>query len=92
MTKPAFDKLLPQQPMDNIFIEPWWECKLAFVSDIAIQLCTPAEKKLIDQMLDNQKGVFLAGEQPISLLQSLHKRGLIYFNIPIADTDIIICN
>lgn len=51
------------------------------------QQCTPAERSAVDWLI--QRGSRLAGEMEREIVQSLHHRGLVYLDVPIASDDLI---
>jgi hypothetical protein len=80
-------ELLPKQP-EKINIEHWWIVNVGFVSEDDIQLCGRLEQAIIDLIID--EGPKQAGQLPKPALLSLYQKNLIYFDIPIKDSDILI--
>uniref|UniRef100_A0A3Q3F0D8 Family with sequence similarity 91 member A1 n=1 Tax=Kryptolebias marmoratus TaxID=37003 RepID=A0A3Q3F0D8_KRYMA len=50
--------LLPAKPVE-ISVEPWWVAQTGYITEDDIRVCSPAEKKAIDKMIDS--GPQLAG-------------------------------
>jgi len=80
--------LLPSRPVEISHVEPWWEVNIGYVTEDDIRMCTAEEHKTIDTIIDNGKQS--AGSINRQIVLKLYNRGLIYFNIPIASTDLIV--
>ncbi|KAG7270205.1 LOW QUALITY PROTEIN: hypothetical protein CRUP_035937 [Coryphaenoides rupestris] len=57
--------LLPAKPVE-ISVEPWWVAQTGFITEDDIRICSPAEKKAIDQMIDT--GPQLAGSMEYNVV------------------------
>lgn len=79
--------LLPVKPVD-IHIEPWWIVETGYIVEEDMKLVSQAEKELIDRIIDFGKQ--RAGDLDHNLVHSLYKKGLIYLEVPIEDTDHIV--
>lgn len=78
--------LLPTKPVE-ISVEPWWVAQTGFITEDDIRICSPAEKKSIDKMID--AGPQLAGSTEYNVVLSLYNRGFIYLDVPISDDSCI---
>uniref|UniRef100_A0A3Q0RR85 Family with sequence similarity 91 member A1 n=1 Tax=Amphilophus citrinellus TaxID=61819 RepID=A0A3Q0RR85_AMPCI len=78
--------LLPAKPVE-ISVEPWWVTQTGSITEDDIRICSPAEKKAIDKMIDS--GPQLAGSMEYNVVLSLYNRGLIYLDVPISDDSCI---
>ncbi|XP_003968984.1 protein FAM91A1 isoform X1 [Takifugu rubripes] len=78
--------LLPAKPVE-ISVEPWWVAQAGFITEDDIRICSPAEKKAIDKMIDS--GPQLAGSMEYNVVLSLYNRGFIYVDVPISDDSCI---
>ncbi|KAF7669331.1 hypothetical protein LDENG_00196600 [Lucifuga dentata] len=78
--------LLPAKPVE-ISVEPWWVAQAGFITEDDIRICSPAEKKAIDKMIDS--GPQLAGSMEFNVVLSLYNRGFIYLDVPISDDSCI---
>lgn len=79
--------LLPVKPID-IHIEPWWVVETGCIVEEDMKLVSQAEKQLIDKLIDY--GSQRAGDLDYNLVHSLYKKGLIYLEVPIESTDLIV--
>jgi len=80
--------LLPLQPVDSMHIQPWWLVNLGCVTDDDVKQCTADEKMIIDYLID-EKSSKQAGDLNASAVHCLYKKGLVYLDVPVADTDYI---
>ncbi|XP_040044565.1 protein FAM91A1 isoform X1 [Gasterosteus aculeatus] len=78
--------LLPAKPVE-ISVEPWWTAQTGYITEDDIRICSPAEKKAIDKMIDS--GPQLAGSTEYNVVLSLYNRGFIYLDVPISDDSCI---
>uniref|UniRef100_A0A3B4U5Q7 Family with sequence similarity 91 member A1 n=2 Tax=Seriola TaxID=8160 RepID=A0A3B4U5Q7_SERDU len=78
--------LLPAKPVE-ISVEPWWVAQTGYITEDDIRICSPAEKKAIDKMIDS--GPQLAGTMEYNVVLSLYNRGFIYLDVPISDDSCI---
>ncbi|XP_048849424.1 protein FAM91A1 [Brienomyrus brachyistius] len=78
--------LLPSKPVE-IAVEPWWVVQTGYITEDDIRICSPAEKKAIDKMID--AGPQLAGSMEYNVVLSLYNRGYIYLDVPISDDSCI---
>ncbi|TKS88430.1 Protein FAM91A1 [Collichthys lucidus] len=64
--------LLPAKPVE-ISVEPWWVAQTGYITEDDIRICSPAEKKAIDKMIDS--GPQLAGSMEYNVVlksEALH--------------------
>ncbi|KAM9775970.1 protein FAM91A1 isoform 2-T2 [Syngnathus typhle] len=78
--------LLPSKPVE-ISVEPWWVAQTGYITEDDIRICSSAEKKAIDKMIDS--GPQLAGSMEYNVVLSLYNRGFIYLDVPISDDSCI---
>ncbi|KAL3043868.1 hypothetical protein OYC64_003677 [Pagothenia borchgrevinki] len=78
--------LLPSKPVE-ISVEPWWTAQTGYITEDDIRICSTAEKKAIDKMIDT--GAQLAGTMEYNVVLSLYNRGFIYVDVPISDDSCI---
>uniref|UniRef100_A0A8C5CRV5 Family with sequence similarity 91 member A1 n=1 Tax=Gadus morhua TaxID=8049 RepID=A0A8C5CRV5_GADMO len=78
--------LLPAKPVE-ISVEPWWVAQTGFITEDDIRICSPAEKKAIDKMIDT--GPQLLGSMEYNVVLSLYNRGFIYLDVPISEDSCI---
>lgn len=81
-------ELLPSKPVAQNDIKQWWIANSGFITDDDVKLCNQQEVKTIDRLIDY-------GSTPVSSLsmnvaKSLYNKGLVYFDVPIDDNDLII--
>ncbi|RZF46370.1 hypothetical protein LSTR_LSTR011154 [Laodelphax striatellus] len=79
--------LLPLQPV-NIAMEPWWIVDVGYIVDADMKIVTQPEKEIIDKIIDN--GPQKAGDLDCNVLLSVYKKGLVYLQLPIEDSDHIV--
>lgn len=80
--------ILPTQPVDSMHIQPWWLVNLGCVTDDDVKQCKADEKIIIDYLID-EKSSKLAGELNAQAVYSLYRKGLVYLEVPVADSDYI---
>uniref|UniRef100_A0A8C5DMN1 FAM91 N-terminal domain-containing protein n=1 Tax=Gouania willdenowi TaxID=441366 RepID=A0A8C5DMN1_GOUWI len=61
--------LLPAKPVE-ISVEPWWVAQTGYITEDDIRICSTAEKKVIDKMIDS--GPQLAGSMEYNVVLTLH--------------------
>ncbi len=89
--KPVKD-LLPNKPDKNIFIDFWWTINPGYITEDDVKLMVNAsEKAIIDRIVseDTVLPPLKAGEVDQNDVRNLYLKGLIYFDIPIEDSDLI---
>ncbi|XP_064382636.1 protein FAM91A1-like isoform X2 [Halichondria panicea] len=82
-------ELLPTHPIKITHVEPWWVVHIGYVTEDDVKASTPDEHQAVDKVIDKGKKLE-AGVINRSTILKLYNRGLFYFHIPIADTDIIV--
>ncbi|KAI8126786.1 hypothetical protein FF38_10391 [Lucilia cuprina] len=82
--KPNPLEFLPKFPQ-RIRIEPWWRVEVGFVLETDIRFVTPAERSLIDDLIDF--GSQTAGKCDYHVMHNLYRKGLIYLDVPISGED-----
>nr|XP_006000869.1 PREDICTED: protein FAM91A1 isoform X2 [Latimeria chalumnae] len=78
--------LLPVKPVE-ISVEPWWVVQSGYITEDDIKICSLAEKKAIDKIIDS--GPQLAGSLEHNVVHSLYYKGFIYLDVPISDDSCI---
>ncbi|XP_064876182.1 protein FAM91A1 isoform X2 [Oncorhynchus nerka] len=78
--------LLPSKPIE-ISVEAWWVAQTGYITEDDIRICSVAERKAIDKMIDS--GPQLAGSMEYNVVLSLYNRGYIYLDVPISDDSCI---
>ncbi|KAG8570179.1 hypothetical protein GDO81_011132 [Engystomops pustulosus] len=78
--------LLPVKPVD-ITIEAWWVVQAGYITEDDIKICSNAEKRTIDKIIDS--GPQLAGSLEHNVVHSLYNKGFIYLDVPISDDSCI---
>jgi len=89
--KPVKD-LLPNKPVKNIFIDFWWIINPGYITEDDVKVMVNAnEKAIIDRIVseDTILPPLKAGEVDQNDVRRLYLKGLIYFDIPIEDSDFI---
>lgn len=88
--KPIKD-LLPHKPVKDIPIEPWWIVNPGYITEDDVKLMVNAnEKEVIDKIVsDDPVPPLMAGDADEKDVRSLYLKGLIYFDIPIENDDLI---
>ncbi|XP_054155779.1 protein FAM91A1-like [Oppia nitens] len=89
--KPLKD-LLPNKPLANIVIDYWWTVNPGYITEDDVKyMVTTSEKTIIDRILTDDPFApkLKSGEMNQNDVRSLYQKGLIYFDIPIDDTDLI---
>lgn len=79
--------LLPSKPID-ITMESWWCVDVGYITEEDIKLVSESEVAIIDKIID--MGSQRAGDLDYNIVHSLYKKGLIYLDVPIDDTDFIV--
>ena len=78
--------LLPSNPIE-IKILPWWRVNLSIITEVDVTKSSEAEKNMIDFLIEHKKHV--AGKLDLDILRSLHKRNLIFFDVPVYNDDTV---
>ncbi|XP_018079427.2 protein FAM91A1 isoform X2 [Xenopus laevis] len=78
--------LLPVKPVE-ITVEPWWVVQAGYITEDDIKMCSTAEKRAIDKIIDS--GPQLAGSLDYNTVHSLYNKGFIYLDVPISDDSCI---
>ncbi|XP_053571311.1 protein FAM91A1 isoform X2 [Bombina bombina] len=78
--------LLPVKPVE-ISVEAWWVVQAGFITEDDIKMCSTAEKRAIDKIIDS--GPQLAGSLEYNVVHSLYNKGFIYLDVPISDDSCI---
>lgn len=71
----------------DIEMDYWWIVQVSQITEDDIKQCDEQERAVIDVLIDG--GPREAGELDKAILQSLHKKGFIYFDVPINNEDIL---
>ncbi|KAF6024527.1 FAM91A1 [Bugula neritina] len=85
--------LLPLTPIEGVVIEPWWTVKVSFISEEDVRTCKTEEKLLLDELIayhDETKGFKLAGSVDYIALHGLYRKGFVYLDVPVYESDRII--
>ena len=82
--KAQIKDLLPSVPV-GVNLEYWWTVSVGYVTEDDIGRCSNLEHQVIDYLIDH-------GPTPCyvlnrKVLNELYKKGLVYVNVPIEDTD-----
>eukprot|EP01114_Cavostelium_apophysatum_P023794 TRINITY_DN9078_c0_g1_i1.p1 TRINITY_DN9078_c0_g1~~TRINITY_DN9078_c0_g1_i1.p1 ORF type:complete len:782 (+),score=207.84 TRINITY_DN9078_c0_g1_i1:79-2424(+) len=78
--------LLPTVPCD-IEIDHWWIVHCGQVTEEDVKSCDESERAAVDILIDG--GPKEAAEMDRNVLQSLHKKGLVFFDVPIDNDDFL---
>ncbi|KAM4688638.1 protein FAM91A1 [Discoglossus pictus] len=78
--------LLPMKPVE-ISVEAWWVVQAGYITEDDIKMCSNAEKRAIDKIIDS--GPQLAGSLEYNVVHSLYNKGFIYLDVPISDDSCI---
>ena len=78
--------LLPSNPIE-IKILPWWRVNLSIITEIDVTKSSEGEKNMIDFLIEHKRHV--AGKLDLDILKSLHKRNLIFFDVPVYNDDTV---
>lgn len=78
--------LLPTQPIETMSIEPWWLVNVGCVSEDDVKLLSGEEKAMIDRLIDSMQPI-QAGKLKFNLVHSLYRKGLIYIDVPLDESD-----
>ena len=84
--KPQLSSLLPTQPVESLAIEPWWTINVGMVSEDDVKLLSNDEKQMIDKLIDSEKAIE-AGMFKHDNVHSLYRKGLIYLDVPVHESD-----
>eukprot|EP00040_Diaphanoeca_grandis_P030336 m.179192 g.179192 ORF g.179192 m.179192 type:complete len:839 (+) comp31961_c0_seq1:387-2903(+) len=79
--------LLPDKPRALSNIAYWWTVSKGYVTEEDIKTCSVEEHDVIDRLYD--RGTTLVGVLDKNIVESLYMKNLVYFKVPIADTDMI---
>ena len=93
--KKVGNELLPSNPVKNIAIEPWWIVNPGYITEDDIKYSTSKiEKDVIDRLVSVEQnstiGCLKAGDVSQDVIRRLYLKGLIYFDVPIEDEDLIV--
>ena len=67
-------------------IEPWWLVCVGCISEDDVKIISIEEKNMIDTLIDSPKSIE-AGKLNYDLVHSLYRKGLIYLDVPVVDSD-----
>uniref|UniRef100_T1J6S9 FAM91 N-terminal domain-containing protein n=1 Tax=Strigamia maritima TaxID=126957 RepID=T1J6S9_STRMM len=82
-------EIIPNKPVADINIEPWWIIQIGYVTQDDIKVMVgECEKLIIDQIIDN--GAVKAGDMNSKDVHSLYAKGLVYLDVPVNDEDYIV--
>lgn len=81
-------ELLPGHPIDSIVILPWWTVQIGFITEEDMKNVDKAEHCLIDMLIDT--GSCPAGHVNYQTVKQLYQKGLIYFDVPMEDDDLVV--
>ncbi|XP_067934603.1 protein FAM91A1-like [Watersipora subatra] len=85
--------LLPTMPVETVIIEPWWIVRVSLVSDEDVKSCKFEEKQLLDDIIAHREKTNegkLAGSVDHKALYGLYKKGFVYLDVPVYESDRII--
>lgn len=91
----ALGSLLPKCPLNLKCMEPWFIVRAGSVSTQDFASQTPEEQSVLDRIIDiddvnatdhRSRGLRLS-EVPVEIFQQLYKRGLVYVDVPILESD-----
>lgn len=80
------ESLVPSQPID-CKLQTWWLVHLGYVSEDDVKKLSKLEHATVDMLLDC--GPVQAGKIDRSVVSSLHMKGLIWIEVPVASTDVL---
>ncbi|KAK0426397.1 hypothetical protein QR680_009687 [Steinernema hermaphroditum] len=78
--------LLPTVPV-QITMEPWHLLCAGNIIEADVKALSRIEKDIIDMLLD--EGPQICGTLDSAVIQSLHQKGLVYFEVPVYDDDYV---
>ncbi|XP_042491023.1 protein FAM91A1-like isoform X2 [Macadamia integrifolia] len=84
LNKSIAKELLPMQPVD-FSIEPWWGVCLVNFTLEEFKKLTEEEMAMIDKVCKEEANSFILFDPDI--VRGLHRRGLIYFDVPVYSDD-----
>ncbi|KAL7077601.1 hypothetical protein ACQ4LE_002842 [Meloidogyne hapla] len=80
-------EMLPQKPVNNFTVEPWFLFNYGCVLENDVRLLSSVEKEVIDKLMD--EGTQLCGLLDKNIIQRLLSRGLAYLEVPIHPEDCV---
>eukprot|EP00039_Didymoeca_costata_P009155 m.121080 g.121080 ORF g.121080 m.121080 type:complete len:827 (+) comp14380_c0_seq2:256-2736(+) len=80
--------LLPEEPIMPAHLSYWWDICVGYVTEEDVKNCTPEEHAVIDRLIDRGKTHVGVLDRPI--VENLYRRNLVYFAVPISDSDCIV--
>uniref|UniRef100_A0A914NN88 Protein FAM91A1 n=1 Tax=Meloidogyne incognita TaxID=6306 RepID=A0A914NN88_MELIC len=80
-------EMLPQKPVNNFTVEPWFLFNYGCVLENDVRLLSSVEKEVIDKLMD--EGTQLCGLLDKNVIQRLLSRGLAYLEVPIHPEDCV---
>ena len=80
------ESLVPSQAVE-IPLKPWWLVHLGYVSEEDVRQLSKLEHATVDMLLDC--GPTQAGKIDRAVVSSLHARGLVWLDIPVAASDVL---
>lgn len=80
--------LLTTQPVDPVFIDYWWTVRLSTTNEREMDMSqfSPQERATIELLQRNDTGV-QAGRLPRLFLEQMFKKGQVWLDVPIEETD-----
>ncbi|XP_057314179.1 protein FAM91A1-like isoform X2 [Hydractinia symbiolongicarpus] len=81
-------ELLPVKPIPQTVIKSWWVANIGYITDDDVKMCSDREVKVIDKLID--EGTTAVKLLPLDVIKTLYNKGLIYFDVPIQDSDNIV--
>jgi hypothetical protein len=81
------EALVPAKPCE-IILKSWWKIHIGYVSEEDVRDCEKLEVATIDMLLDS--GATVAGKIDRAVVASLHQKGLIWIEIPVASEDVLV--
>ncbi len=80
------ESLVPSQPIDCP-LKSWWLVHLGYVSEDDVKKLSKLEHATVDMLLDC--GPIQAGKIDRAVVSSLHTRGLVWIEVPVASSDVL---
>ncbi|KAM7541301.1 hypothetical protein Aperf_G00000024844 [Anoplocephala perfoliata] len=89
------DGLLPKAPLNLKHLQPWFIVRAGSISVTDVQEQTPEVQAILDKIIDNDRSAdagqigpgLRISEIPLDIFQELYRRGLVYVDVPVLETD-----
>lgn len=91
----VLDGLLPKVPLNLKHLQPWFIVRAGSISVTDVQDQTPEVQAILDKIIDNDQPAdagqigpgLRISDIPLDIFQELYRRGFVYVDVPVLETD-----